>query len=482
MQKKQKTLNQDGMITPTILVVLVVFSVFATGIMSWALQTRKSVVNTARGTQALQVAEAGIDYYKWHLAHDESDYQNGNSWCCDKDNPVTLSVADCDGVCGPYTEIYKDYDGKDIGEYSLLIEVPPAGSTIVQIESTGKTYKDVSVKKTIAAKLGKKSLARYSMLSNAPIWIGPDETTSGPLHSNKGIRFDGLCNAEVTSAVASYNCNTANHSCSGTKPGIWGSASNSCKQYWDFPDNYTDFENFTLNMADIQADAEAAGISLAPSGKLGYWLQFKSNGTVDVSRVTGWKYNVKYYDDNGSEVIGNEGVGSSVFIKNYPIPSNGLIFVKDNVFVEGTVNGRVTVAATKYEDTPFDYAKIYIESNITYLAKDGGDVLGLMSEGDIVVPRHAPVPVEIDAVMLSQKGHVYTRNYKEENKNKKIGSITVYGGIISNLFWTWTYTSGGKPVDGYTHTIMEYDNNLTFGPPPSFPTEKEYEVLDWSEK
>lgn len=481
MPKKQKTFDQSGMVTPLILIVLAVFFIFATTIMDWALRARKEVVNEARGTQALQVAEAGIDYYKWHLAHNEEDYQDGNDWCCQGN--AALSVEECGGVCGPYTKVYKDNDGNDIGEYSLSITPPSVSSTIVQIESKGMTYRNSSLEKTIDARLGKKSLARYSIISDSPIWIGEEETTSGPLHSNGGIRFDGVCDAEVTSAVDEYSCDNVGHGCTGTRDGVWGAADPDCVQYWSYPEEYIDFDLFTLDMAKIQAKAVAGGRYLGPSGKEGYHLVFNSNGTVSIYKIDSLGQPTKYTNDEGEEVSDMEGIKKQTLIGTYSLPANGVIFLEDNIWVDGTVNGRVTVAASRYAENSEDYARIVINNNIQYLAKDGSHVLGLMAEGDIVVPRHAPVPLNIDAVMLSQKGHVYVRDYKSSFKHAKDGTITVYGGIISNLYWTWSYVnSNGNTVDGYSNTDMIYDNNLTFSPPPSFPTEENYEILDWSEK
>src|SRR3989344_7500956 len=42
---------------------------------------------------AFHVAEAGINYYRWHLAHAPTDYQDGT------------------GGTGPYVHDYKDKDG-----------------------------------------------------------------------------------------------------------------------------------------------------------------------------------------------------------------------------------------------------------------------------------------------------------------------------------------------------------------------------------
>ena len=42
--------------------------------------------------QAMQIADAGINYYQWHLAHFQTDYQDGT------------------GVAGPYVHEYIDRD------------------------------------------------------------------------------------------------------------------------------------------------------------------------------------------------------------------------------------------------------------------------------------------------------------------------------------------------------------------------------------
>ena len=57
--------------------------------------------------------------------------------------------------------------------------------------------------------------------------------------------------------------------------------------------------------------------------------------------------------------------------------------------------------------------------------------------------------------------------------------------MITNLFWTWTWVSWNGSeyvtVDGYDETSTVYNNNLTFAPPPSFPTTENFEVLSWDE-
>lgn len=504
MSKTQKISDQRGMIIPVILVMLAVFFIFATSIMSWALQGRKSVMTKARDTKALQVAESGINYYKWHLAHFEDDFKDGNSWCCDGDDDGVgddeLSVADCGGVCGPYTKDYIDYEGKKIGEYSIKITPPLIGSTVLGIESTGKIDEDDKVNKTVNARLGKKSLARYGLMVNGNIWVGSTSTYSGPLHSNGGIRYDGHCNAEVTSAKPTYDARSYGGSIN--QSGIWSpSPVAECAQNWLYPVPEIPFSLFSVDMSKIKDKSQLPagapeGIFLpytGDSGYKGYQLVFNDDSTVtiDVIRITHTQ--VSYSSDGSNWANDLEQPGSPQRYTTptnstgiYPMPANGLIFVEDDAWVSGTVNGRATVAASNPSRIS-DNARIIINGDINYHQVDGNRdetcVLGLMAKGDILLPRHVPNGTEgtlnIDAVMLSQAGHVQRRLYSPVRKQNL---LKIYGGVISYLPSGWAWYSGSTFTDGFQTRNVIYDTNLTFSPPPSFPTEGDFEVLSWSEK
>ncbi len=51
------------------------------------------------------------------------------------------------------------------------------------------------------------------------------------------------------------------------------------------------------------------------------------------------------------------------------IPSNGIIYVEDDTWVEGTVNGRVMVVTAKLPYVANTAPTIYIPNNIVYQAK-----------------------------------------------------------------------------------------------------------------
>ena len=529
-----KYLDQKGIVAPLVLITASVFIIFGVALISWSVTNHKNTIVKVRQTQSLQVAEAGVNYYKWHLTHNSSDYKDGNNWCCgDPDPDPALSLDDCKGICGPYLHDYKDYNGAVIGQFSLKIIPSKTGSTINTIKSTGHAYGNSSAQKEITVIVGKRSLAEYSFLTHSPIWIGSGEATSGPLHSNGGIRFDDTCDAEVTSAVSTYNCSGTGHGCSGTKPGIWGAGGPTT--LWRFPVSPIDFSLFTVSLANIKtnalndgtyfggniidcgdgvcgmmedhsscsADCPAnCGNGNCQGGETyntcpndcpinGYLVRFNPAGTFNIYKINSLESQVSYYDyEVGYSKWEAEQIDTSALEQvggDYNFPENGVIFIEDDVWVEGTINGKVTLAAAKL-DGESSYARIRINDNINYInspegeRKSGNHNLGLIAQGDILVPRHAPDNLTIDATLLSQNGHVYFRNYGFSYRVIK-NNIEIYGGVITNLFWTWSYVTyaEGPVVNGYQTTNTIYNNNLLFNPPPSFPTTENFEVLSWSE-
>jgi type II secretory pathway pseudopilin PulG len=447
-----------------LLVVISIFSVVMPPIISWAVNTNILIRQAVQKEQALQIAEAGINYYQWHLAHYPNDYKDGTN------------------TNGPYVHNYTDLDTEDVlGQYSLVITPPVNGGTIVTIASTGYTSSNPNLKKTITAKYGIPSLAVYSFLSNDIIWIGPQETVNGQMQSNNGIRFDGIGNAPIGSAKSTYTCTTSQGSpCPQVENGVWGNASQIVQGFWQFPVPAVDFSALTSNLATLKSSAQSAGIYLPPSNTNGYSLIFNSNGTVSVYKVTSLINTPTGWDVNGNARNEDLDYNNRVLQYTTAIPSNGIIYVEDDTWVEGTVNGRVMLAVAKLPYVASTAPNIYIPNNITYQAKDGSDVLGLLSQQDIIVTYGAPSNLEVDAALISQNGSTQFLYYPDGSAIKN--SISIFGSIMTFGQWTWTWVDGGNnDVSGYATTIDTYDNNLLYAPPPGFPLSSQgYKQINWS--
>ncbi len=453
--------SEGGYVLVYLLVIIFVFSMIMLPIINYLTTESRVLSATITKEEALQIAEAGINYYQWRLAHFPNDYQDGT------------------GAAGPYVHDYVDADtGQTVGSFSLDITPPQNGSTVVTIKSTGSTDKSPNNTRTITSRYGIPSLALYAFLSNDVIWVGDTESVSGQLQSNNGVRFDGTGNAPIMSAKLTYTCPTTQGSpCPAVKNGVWGSASQAVKSFWQFPVPAVDFSSLTSDLATLKASAQSGGIYLPPSNAQGYSLVFNNTGSVTVYKVTSLRNNPKGWDTTG--VARTEGTDYNVRVLQFTqnLTGNNIIYIEDKVWVEGVVKGRVMVAAAMLPYNPGTAPRIYIPNNIVYDSKDGTNVLGLLAQKDIVITYRAPDILEINAAMVSQNGSCQFYYWPGRLKD----TITIFGSIMSFGQWTWSWANGGgQTISGYPNTLNVYDGNLLYSPPPGFPLSSAgYQQLNW---
>ncbi len=456
IQQFGKLLSKDK--RGNILLVVMIFgtislTVIVIGLTGYAI-SENSASNRKHNTEmALQIADAGVNYYRWHLAHAKTDYYDGNGT----------------STPGPYVHDYEDKDGNVIGQFSLDITPPAPGASIVLIESTGWLTAQPNSQVKIKARVGFPALTDYAFLTATDAWIGDTEITHGKFHANGGIRFDGIGDAPITSAMATYTCKSSQGCGNDEKPGIWGQGGPT--QYWSFPAPAKDFSAVTASLANIEdgSDPSQGGVNFSSSGQQGWRLQFVSTSQFVAYKVlTTNCYKAK---DVGSNSWFWPCIDAATFDAGttYDMPESGFIFVNDNVWVDGTVKGRVTVGTSVGKS-------IIIHDDILYSAKDGTDVLGLIAEQNILIPKNSPEDLEIDAALLAQNGAAKRYYYSSNTKD----DLLVYGSVITNKAWTWSWVNASSVViSGYVNTNATYDANLTYGPPPGFPVGSEYNLLSW---
>jgi len=452
----------------------------SSAIITWAVSGIKQANTLFKREQSFYLAESGIEYYRWHLAHAPLDFTDGH--------PATST--------GPYLHNQYDSDGNFIGTFSLMINKPITGSTIVTVTSAG-TAASSTLKRTIEAKLAIPSLSKYSFVANDDMRFGEGTEVFGPIHSNQGIRFDGLAHNIVSSALASYD--DPDHT-GGKEFGVHTHLKTSGGSYGEtfvsteapptavpsrpdvfeagrqFPVPSVDFAGFSSDLASLKTKANASGKYLAASGKLGYKITFKVNDTFDVSRVEGLLAPSGGCDATTTWTINP---AKLVYIGNYPNPSNGIIFVEDNVWVEGKIStARITVAAAKLPENT-DFKNIIVNNNLLYTNYDGQDVLALIAQGDVLVGLGSLDTQRIDATLLAKNGKVGRYHYSSSCGTGYARTLlTIYGSICSNLRYGFAFTDG----TGYANRTIIYDANLLYGPPPDFPLASDaYTVISWRE-
>jgi hypothetical protein len=483
-------MRQKGETIVLVLVFGFVFLIILSGITGLVLNQYKLSRQREAYNQALEIAEAGVNYYRWHLAHSPEDFCDGNS----------PGSENCQSPpYGPFVHEYKDPEGGTIGTFSLKITPPSGCYSQIIIESTGKSSDFPNLERTISINYAKPSLARYAFLTNSNVWFGEDEELKGPFHSNGGIRMDGSQNSLSSSAKETYICGpehgcsywNCNDPCSWTAsgcqcPGIWGEGEGGDLGLWDFPVPAIDFALITRDLATLKEEAQSSGLYFSSSGKYGYHIDFVSSGGFNLYKVTrlkpkvwGWNMEEWVYESNS--------ISKETFIGHYDLPNDcSPIFLEDNVWVSGDVQGRATVVAAKLPETPSSMKKIIIHDNINYV--DNDSVLGLISQSDILIPLYSPTRLEIKAALLAQNGRVFRYYYPnwwwEPYRTYAIRDyIETYGSIITNKVWTFTWVDGyGNVLSGYRETEMSYNPDLTYSPPPFFPVSGDYEVFKWEEK
>lgn len=464
-------MKEKGSITPALLIITGAFVIVIYGLL-FVLSLQVDYSNRQVSSErAIHIAEAGINYYAWHLAHDPTDFQDGT------------------GSSGLYVHDYTDPQGDIIGQFSLNIAPPEEGSTIVTIESTGYTNQYPNVKRTIEVQYGLPSFSQYSFLSNGSAWYGEGSVVNGKIHSNNGIRMDGTNNSIVSSAQEDYQCGTET-GCfpPETKPGVWGSGGD--QGLWQFPVPSVDFDSISFDFAQMRDDAQDSGLYLSGSGARGYHLIFQSDGTVKVYRIT------KLNDIQGYSVpgqgLGQQGKGGcedleqeidkETLMGTYNVASTPIIFAEDNLWVEGTIRGRLSVAAV---DFPIQSSSsvIWIVDSLNYSSLDGSDALGLIAQNDIYFGRNVSDYFQIDAILLAQKGKIIRHGYfdwcggTDEAVKQK---LTVNGSIISYFKSYWNFGEG--PESGFIERELNFDTNALYNPPPYFPSTNAYEFISWREK
>lgn len=581
--------NRGNIYIPT-LIIITLFVSLATTALTYVGNQAKLSSQKKYHAEAFEIAEAGAEYYRWHLAHAQTDYQDGT------------------GVPGPYEHSYLNANGVQIGKFILSITPPPSGSTLVEVTSDGTIDEKPLLTKSVKVLLGIPSFATYAVAANDVMRFGEGTEVYGPIHSNQGIRFDGLAHNLVSSHSVTYD--DPDHTGSNehgvhthdTDTGA-GTTINSTFRPLEAPPNplatrsdifvagravgvsSIDFNSITSDLANMQIAAQPPqGISLSPSGAQGYHLTLHDNGTIDMQIVNSQlrcQYNVSgswrdygycsqdfyrpCYQNTGSSNIGcsycagdpsracttntdcplavrpcttagvsciqsSHSIGTQagsqssftyqgVSSMGVALPSNGLIFVEDDIWVDGAINNaRITIVAAK---TPLatGMANIYLNRDLTYTPAgdtSGSDAIGLIAQNHIFVGYYSENDLRVDAALIAQKGRVgrpyygasFTSSSSTSNfRRYPIGSadpigessclnyrsrstITANGalGTYQRYGFAWTgtnlYNCGGGLYNnsGYCIRNLIYDNNFYFAPPPFFPTTGQYRVISWEEQ
>lgn len=341
---------------------------------------------------------------------------------------------------------HKDNSTSFINRYiifSLATVLGPSGQTVAS--------------RHIVREVQEANFAKYSYFSDdehrlvwwrrrlieSPIWFTTGSFLEGPVHTNSHYHISG--DPVFDGPVTSHD------------------------DFIDYmhggpPADNPDFkQGIELGVEEVDVSNLHAGRLRTASAAAGLLLQgdttvkFLSDGTMDVTNA----------DQEWVE-------------ENMPIPANGALFVDGgDLTVSGTLNGRVTAGSS---------GNIVIPDNMLYAADpavdpSSDDMLGLISETNVIVSSGAPYDISIYASIAATGIATASEtdgSFTVENWwiGPPKGVLTIYGGLIQirrGPVGTFDPSDNSK-VSGYDKNY-HYDSRARYSPPNWFPTTDIYETL-----
>lgn len=480
--------SEEGYVLILAMLVMMVV-VLLGGVLLLQVQRNQQHVQRDRSyTQSLAIAEAGLNQYLWMVASGMSSEAN--------DFAIPGATADPHKMTFAFTD---PYDGSATGEYTMQIAPPSSQDPNVTVTVTGRSSQPVEQSRTVSARLGRPAFSEYVLLVDEEVWIGGplNRVWHGKTHSNTGICID---TANITDIVSCARATYRSDMFGGTHPGVWSGreytvpASSPSRSLWQFPVPAVDFGTVTSDFARLSALAEGTGVNLpyatssVHDSHEGWYIKLLPNERYQIRRVTD-EYESRNYQ-HGSRIGGylvDVAPPAPISSGTYDYPDDGVIYVNDNVWVEGhNLHGRITIASSGQLNPPGKRAatSIHVIGDLTYAEKDGTVAVGLIAQNNIEIPAYAPyqkggqistMDMEIDAAVIAQQGREYCNAADLGGPTRDL--LTIYGSVSSYLR-PYRYSTGGG---GFANGANTYDPFLLHSPPPYFPTVGTYQILDWQE-
>jgi len=473
--------NEKGTILTLVLVFSSVFLLILAGLVGYILIQYRNSQRMVAKEQSFHIAESGIEYYRWYLAHaleGMSELEQAQFWA----EGQTIGYPD------PYQGDFKDQYGTIIGHYQIEITPPLPGGNAVLIKSTGWTNDYPQMTRIIQARRRKPSWGEYVILINHRANLPEGMSVKGRAHSNEDLRVDGVIYNLATAFDTTHPDPITEEE---VEPGVWTTKEPAEVFLGGREDGVPiiDF-NALLGKMDTMKDLTwGTNYYLAPPEKhcwpfwwfcliefwdpSGYVIDLKNNSTIDIYQTSGWSFWGWFLPAfSGSELLGN-----------YPWPDSRLIFAEATVWVKGEVGpNQITIGAANLSgvDLPGvnNLADIIIQDDLLYIDQEA--VVGLIAQDNIMIDKDAGDPdLEVNAALVAKEGQVGREDFGDQ-----LGTLTINGSIAANYlgefggeycFWAWCWAAG------FTNIELNYDNDLLYNPPPYFPTEENYQTDMWEE-
>lgn len=357
----------------------------------------------------------------------------------------------------PVNDFAGEFDEMDIlngrGAVNIQLVNDPTNPFLVikEITATGIYDGDTT---QVVVRAQRRPFSRYAYFTvvEPTIYFQTGDVLNGPVHTNGTINIDGdpVFNGPVTSP------NTPNER-SGSDPEYNGGV--------DFNADEIDLPVEVPDLADAASDG---GLRFDNPIK----LEFLPDGTASISEGTyvpgGWRccwsYQPPSYTWSSSTTYN---------LADY----NGIISSSEDIQVEGTLDGDLTIHSEKnieimgdirYKDDPRDNP-------------NSDDFLGIVSEGNTIVDKDAheangsdDLDIHASVMALDSDGSFYVEDY---NDGESRGRLNLLGGLIQYERGAVGLLSGSGYLKDY-----RYDQRFLGRSPRGFPASDIYDFISWKTK
>lgn len=324
------------------------------------------------------------------------------------------------------------------GERYRVVAVPPRDKVPLTIFSTG-VASDGTI--TIAATVRFPTFADYMFLSNADLTLAADAYIDGKLRCNGNVDNAGVVVGKVLAGGTVTGAGRFDRGYAENQPRV-------------------DFNQVLTAMDDIMLASSDSGTYFPMSGSYGYLVTVTGPDMV-IEKITG-------------------GITTGEFtttpVASLPVPSSGVAYFADNVWLEGSYSKPLTIVSSK---------DVYLTGSYQQSSIDSTATSGVIAGGNIIVPswyKKVNEVMDINAALLSQSGRIYA-DIKQGVIRERInisGSMAYYhsGGEFGTVD---KFT--GQPVSGFRTNVYTYDQRLDEYPPPLYPViyDGELKVDTWIE-
>ncbi|MCB0878812.1 MAG: hypothetical protein KDC46_07510 [Thermoleophilia bacterium] len=320
----------------------------------------------------------------------------------------------------------------------------------------------------------------YQMVSDAPVFVkdNPLWTIDGPLHSNGYPGQDFL-----TSPVPGGP----------TKTGIWFDKAPTCNGRGAF--STSQGAAITVPGASCSSQKSKATKNARQLSLLGAEASFRQ-----IEQRCGLAM-VRCFDGQASSFkvkLGYESVkvnGTKIPLVQSGADSKSLTILLDaDATVSGALSmgpataGRLTIALRRRNASDRQPQVQLLGPGVVGAAAPTKDTVGIVAQGDVVLPLPPSCISAANLAVLSESGSVTVPpefvtlappavklGGRECSTVTFTGSFSTHGTFLSSIKWPDVRTGGSTPSVGYRTVALHYNRNLFLNPPPFFPT-----ALPWA--